>query len=100
MLTLDEDEVDAGLLAVLVREEADALAVFQETQVYIEPVERQGDFGNVETNRPGLTEQAVDQRCRKNVGLPHALPGLKSAEGTELVDQILCLLLRHVVGAA
>ena len=62
MLTLDEDEVDAGLLAVLVREEADALAVFQEAQVHIEPVERQGDFGNVEANRLGLTEQVVDQR--------------------------------------
>lgn len=56
MLTLDEDEVDAGLLAVLVCEEADALAVFQEAQVYIEPVERQSDFGNVKANRLGLTE--------------------------------------------
>ena len=97
---LHEDEVDAGLLAVFVGEEANVLAVFQEAEVCVKVIERQNGLADVEANRRGVAEQLVDQRRRKNVGLPHALPGFKSAEGAELVDQVFGLLGLHAVDAA
>jgi len=97
---LHEDEVDAGLLAVLVGEEANVLAIFQKAEVCVKVIERQNGLADVKTNRRGVAEQLVDQWRRKNVGLPHALPGLKGAEGTELVDQIFGLLGLHAVDAA
>ncbi len=97
---LHKDEVDAGLLAVLVGEEANVLAVFQKAEVHVKVIERQNSLADVKANRCGVAEQLVDQRRRKNVGLPHALPGFKSAEGAELVDQVFGLLGLHAVDAA
>lgn len=98
--TFYEDEVDAGLLAMLLGEEANVLAIFQEAEVHVKAVERQKSLAGVEVDRRGIAEQLVDQRRRKNIGLPHALPGFKSAEGAELVDQVFGLLGLHAVDAA
>lgn len=97
---LHEDEVDTGLPAVLLGEEANVLAIFQEAEVHVKTIERQKSLAGVEVDWRGVAEQLVDQRRRKNIGLPHALPGFKSAEGAELVDQVFCLLGLHAVDAA
>lgn len=100
LCALHKDEVDAGLLAMLLGEEANVLAVFQKAKVHVKAVERQKSLAGVEVDRCGIAEQLVNQRRRKNVGLPHALPGFKSAEGAELVDQVFGLLGLHAVDAA
>lgn len=97
---LHKDEVDAGLLAMLLGEEANVLAIFQEAKVHVKTIERQKSLAGVEVNRRSIAEQLVDQWRRKNIGLSHALPGFKSAEGAELVDQVFGLLGLHAVDAA
>lgn len=85
---------------MLLGEEANVLAIFQEAKVHIKAIERQKSLAGVKVDRRGVAEQLVDQRRRKNVGLPHALPGFKSAEGAKLVDQVFGLLRLHAVDAA
>ena len=60
LCTFDEDEIDAGLLAVLVGEEANVLAVFQKAEVYVKVIERQNGLADIKTNRRGVAEQLVD----------------------------------------
>lgn len=60
LCALHKDEVDAGLLAVFVGEEANVLAIFQKAEVCVKVVERQNGLADVETNRCGVAEQLVD----------------------------------------